>query len=223
MSAPYQAVWFDLDGTLLDTAPDLVAAVNRALVQHGHDPVPPEVILPYAGHGSRAMLRHALAADADDPRLPALQEAFYADYLRHIADHTRWFPGMEDLLAALEARGVLWGVVTNKLERFTYAIARHFGFELRAAALVCGDTLAVGKPDPAPLVYACSLAGVRPERCIMIGDSNADVQAASRAGMPSIFCDYGYTSRAELAAADRPLAFVPDVAALRPYLLGVEP
>ena len=150
-------------------------------------------------------------------------EAFYAEYLQHIADHTRWFPGMEDLLAALEARGVLWGVVTNKLERFTYAIARHFGFELRAAALVCGDTLAVGKPDPAPLVYACSLAGVRPERCIMIGDSNADVQAASRAGMPSIYCDYGYTSRSELAADDRPLAFVPDVAALRPYLLGVEP
>lgn len=223
MSAPYQAVWFDLDGTLLDTAPDLIAAVNRALVQHGHAPAPPEVILPYAGHGSRAMLMHALAAAADDPRLPALQEAFYADYLQHIADHTRWFPGMEDLIAALEARGVPWGVVTNKLERFTYAIARHFGFELRAAALVCGDTLAVGKPDPAPLVYACSLAGVRPERCIMIGDSHADVQAARRAGMPSIYCDYGYTSRAELAADDRPLAFVADVAALRPYLLGVEP
>ena len=152
MSAPYQAVWFDLDGTLLDTAPDLIAAVNRALVQHGYDAAPPEAILPYAGHGSRAMLRHALAAEADDPRLPALQDAFYADYLQHIADHTRWFPGMEDLLAALEARGVPWGVVTNKLERFTYAIARHFGFELRAAALVCGDTLAVGKPDPAPLV-----------------------------------------------------------------------
>ena len=95
MSAPYQAVWFDLDGTLLDTAPDLIAAVNRALVQHGHAPAPPEVILPYAGHGSRAMLRHALAAEADDPRLPALQDAFYADYLQHIADHTRWFPGME--------------------------------------------------------------------------------------------------------------------------------
>ena len=223
MSAPYQAVWFDLDGTLLDTAPDLIAAVNRGLVQHGYAAASPESILPYAGHGSRAMLRHALAADADDPRLPALQDAFYADYLQHIADRTRWFPGMEDLLAALEARGVPWGVVTNKLERFTYAIARHFGFELRATALVCGDTLAVGKPDPAPLAYACSLVGVRPERCIMIGDSNADIRAASRAGMPSIYCDYGYTSRAELAADDRPLAFVADVAALRPYLLGVEP
>ena len=130
---------------------------------------------------------------------------------------------MEDLIAALEARGVLWGVVTNKLERFTYAIARHFAFELRAAALVCGDTLAVGKPDPAPLAYACSLAGVRPERCIMIGDSHADIRAAARAGMPSIYCDYGYTSRAELAADDQPLAFAADVAALRPYLLGVEP
>ena len=223
MSAPYQAVWFDLDGTLLDTAPDLIAAVNRALQQHGYDPAPPEAILPYAGHGSRAMLMHALATAPDDARLPALQESFYADYLQHIADHTRWFPGMEDLIAALEARGVLWGVVTNKLERFTYAIARHFAFELRAAALVCGDTLAVGKPDPAPLVYACSLAGVRPERCIMIGDSNADIRAAARAGMPSIYCDYGYTSRAELAADDRPLAFAADVAALRPYLLGVEP
>ena len=79
MSAPYQAVWFDLDGTLLDTAPDLIAAVNRALVQHGHAPAPPEVILPYAGHGSRAMLMHALAAAADDPRQPALQEEFYAE------------------------------------------------------------------------------------------------------------------------------------------------
>ena len=169
------------------------------------------------------MLMHALAAAPDDARLPALQETFYADYLQHIAEHTRWFPGMEDLIAALEARGVLWGVVTNKLERFTYAIARHFAFELRAAALVCGDTLAVGKPDPAPLVYACSLAGVRPERCIMIGDSHADIRAAARAGMPSIYCDYGYTSRAELAADDQPLAFAADVTALRPYLLGVEP
>ncbi|MDO4643237.1 MAG: HAD-IA family hydrolase [Cardiobacteriaceae bacterium] len=208
MSSHYQAVWFDLDGTLFDTAPDLIAAVNRALVQHGYPLASAETILPYTGHGSRMMLQHALNAAPDDPHLPPLQDTFYDLYFRHIAEQTRWFPGMEGVIAALEAQAVPWGVVTNKLERFTYAIARHFDFDTRAAALVCGDTLATAKPDPAPLVYACAQCGVRPEHCIMIGDSNADIRAAARAGMPAVFCDYGYTSRAELSDEDKPIAYI---------------
>ena len=113
-----------------------------------------------------------------------------------------------------------WGIVTNKLERFTYALARHFQLEQRVAAIVCGDTLATAKPDPAPLAYACALAGVRPEQAVMIGDSAADIRAATRAGMPSIYCDYGYTSRADLAEDDCPIAFVDSPAALAPLLFG---
>ena len=89
MKARYKAVWFDLDGTLFDTAPDLIATVNRTLAEHGYPPAPAGVILPYTGHGSRQMLQHALSTTADDPRLPALQEAFYAHYLRHVAEETR--------------------------------------------------------------------------------------------------------------------------------------
>jgi phosphoglycolate phosphatase len=154
------AVFFDLDGTLADTAPDLAAAANRLVVEHGGAPVAYEKLRPVASHGARGLLGAAFGKQPEDPDFPALRDLFLAYYEADIAVHTRLFDGMPLVLDSLEAAGIRWGIVTNKIARFTLPLVAAIGLAPRASAVVSGDTTPYAKPHPAPLLHAAELIGV---------------------------------------------------------------
>ncbi|HKJ76365.1 MAG TPA: phosphoglycolate phosphatase [Gammaproteobacteria bacterium] len=182
----------DLDGTLADTAPDLAAALNRTLEEAGRSALPFERIRPVVSHGGRALLRLGFGLTGDEPEYAAVRERFLGHYQRDIALHTRLFPGMAELLAAVEANGMNWGVVTNKPAWLTDPLLAALGLNERAATVVSGDTLAVNKPDPAPMLHACREAGSGPGECLYLGDAERDVQAGRNAGMRTLVALFGY-------------------------------
>lgn len=182
----------DLDGTLADTAPDLAAALNRTLEEAGRPPLPFERIRPVVSHGGRALLRLGFGVTGEEPEYAALRGRFLDHYQRDIALHTRLFPGMEELLAAIEAARLNWGVVTNKPSWLTDPLLAALGLTGRAATVVSGDTLAVNKPDPAPMLHACREAGSAPGECLYLGDAERDVQAGRNAGMRTLVALFGY-------------------------------
>jgi phosphoglycolate phosphatase len=194
-----RTVLFDLDGTLADTAPDLGHALNALLAEHGLAPLAPENVRRTASHGAIAMLRAGFPLLPDE-ELPLLRERFLEHYRANIARHTRLFPGTATLLDRLEASGLRWGVVTNKLEYLTRPLLLALGLLERADCVVCGDTTAHAKPHPEPLLHACRLLGVAPAASVYVGDSRQDVEAARGAGMPCIIAAYGYLDGG--AAAD---------------------
>ena len=197
-----EAVFFDLDGTLADTAPGLARAANLLRQAEGLPPLPLEVLRPAASHGSPAMLAAALGLGPDHPRFPELRQRFLDLYARHLDRATRLFPGMGEVLEALGRRGLAWGIVTNKPRRFTEAVLRGLGLAGRPACVVSGDSTPRAKPDPLPLVHACRLAGCTPARAVYVGDAERDVVAARRAGMRALVAGFGY-----LGADDRPEAW----------------
>ena len=189
--AAVRAVLFDLDGTLVDTAPDLVAAVNAVLDAEGRPPLPEAVLRPLVSKGGRALLARAfpdLPPEARDAHLPA----FLARYGEALAVHSRPFAGIEALLGALEARGWRWGIVTNKPEGLARGVVEGMGWAARCGVLVGGDTLPVRKPDPAPLRLAAERLGVLPRHCVYVGDDARDIEAGRSAGMPTIAALWGY-------------------------------
>jgi phosphoglycolate phosphatase len=191
-----RAVLFDLDGTLADTAPDLIAAVNRLLVDEGRAPLPDAALRPLVSKGGRALLARAfpdLDADAREPLLPR----FLAAYAKALAVNTRPFDGVEALLADIEARGWLWGIVTNKPEGLAVGVVEGLGWSTRSKALVGGDTLPVRKPSPEPLWLAAQTLGVEPAQCLYVGDDARDIEAAKAAGMPSAAALWGYREARE--------------------------
>ncbi|MGY8524834.1 phosphoglycolate phosphatase [Paracidovorax citrulli] len=188
----FDAVFFDLDGTLADTAPDLAAAANRVVADHGRPPVAYELLRPVASHGARGLIGAAFGKTPDDPDFPALRDAFLNYYEADIAVHTRLFEGMDEVLQALERAAVQWGIVTNKIARFTVPLVRAIGLSPRAAAVVSGDTASHPKPHPAPLLHAAAACGVDPARCAYVGDDLRDIQAGKAAGMTTITAAYGY-------------------------------
>jgi len=188
----YDAVFFDLDGTLADTAPDLAAAANRLVVEHGHAPVAYERLRPIASHGARGLIGAAFGKGPEDPEFPALRDTFLAYYEADIAVHTRLFDGMAEVLAALEGASLPWGIVTNKITRFTAPLCAAIGLTPRAAAIISGDTTPHAKPHPAPLLRAAEVSGVDPIRCVYVGDDVRDIQAGKAAGMATIAAAYGY-------------------------------
>ncbi len=192
MITELQAVFFDLDGTLADTAPDLAAAANRLAVEHGRAPVAYESLRPVASHGARGLIGAAFGKTPDDPEFPALRDAFLDYYEADIAARTQLFDGMEAVLRALEAAGIPWGIVTNKQTRFTRPLVEAIGLTPRAAAVVSGDTTAHAKPHPAPLLLAAELSRVAPARCAYVGDDLRDIQAGKAAGMVTVAAAYGY-------------------------------
>ncbi len=198
-------VLFDLDGTLLDTAPDLVGALNRLRAEHGLAPLPYAGLRAVASHGSAAMVRAGFGIADDAPGFAALVARFVALYRDGLAEATAPLPGIEAVLAALEARGLRWGVVTNKPAALTGPLMAALGLAARAACIVSGDTLPTRKPDPAPMLHACALAGVSPAECLYIGDAERDVEAGRRAGMVTLAARFGY-----LGADDRPEAWGAD-------------
>lgn len=186
------AVLFDLDGTLADTAPDLGGALNRLRVEEGLPVLPLQQLRPHASAGARGLIGEGFGMTKDDLRYTDLQARFLALYEQHICDETRLFPGMEDVLDQLEQRCIKWGVVTNKHARFTTPLMDALGLARRAACVISGDTAARSKPDPAPLLMACSQAGIDPGNAIYVGDDERDVQAGRAARMRTVIAAWGY-------------------------------
>ena len=185
-------VLFDLDGTLLDTAPDLTTALNKALA-HFHFPgVSVNAITPYISYGAAAMIDTALEQDVSDAIKSDILEWLLNYYENHIADFTQLYEGMPELLANLETKGLPWGVVTNKRERMTHPLMHALDLTKRTACIICGDTTEYSKPHPQPMLTACQLAQVSPEECLYIGDAQHDIAAGKAANMKTLAATYGY-------------------------------
>ncbi len=186
-----RAALFDLDGTLLDSAPDMLATANRLRASHGHAPMTLGEIRPHVSRGSRAMLAAAFPALQAAQR-EAMVPVFLAHYLQELGRHSVLFQSIDAMLAALEADGVAWGIVTNKPEYLAREILPQLGWETRCAVLIGGDTLAERKPHPLPLLAAAERIGFAAAECVYVGDDERDIQAARAAGMPSIAALWGY-------------------------------
>ncbi|CAN0096963.1 unnamed protein product, partial [Phaeothamnion confervicola] len=188
-----QAVLFDFDGTLADTAPDLGGALNKMLVDRGRPALPMQNIRPHVSSGARGMLHVGFRITPADPAYEAMKDEFLANYRAAICVHTRLFEGMEELLSALESRGLPWGIVTNKAIRLTIPIVEQLGLAKRAACVVGGDTTPHLKPHPASLLHAAGEIRIPPAECWYVGDDLRDIQAAKAAGMVPVAVEYGYT------------------------------
>lgn len=187
-----QGVFFDLDGTLADTAPDLAAAANGLLLARGRPALPLETLRPFASAGARGLVGRAFGLTPQDEDFAALRDEFLANYEAAMCVHTRLFDGMLDILDRLEQRGLVWGIVSNKVERYVRPIVAQLGLSERSAATLGGDTAGFAKPHPAPLLMAAQRAGVPPEACVYVGDDLRDVQAGKAAGMGTVAAGYGY-------------------------------
>jgi 2-phosphoglycolate phosphatase len=204
---------FDLDGTLLDSAPDFVATLNRMLAERGDPAMPLDALRPHVSKGARAMLA------AGFPRLDvatrdAMIPAFLEIYQQELARHGAPFEGVEALLNAIEAAGCRWGIVTNKPEYLAVQLLPLLGWQRRCAVLVGGDTLPVRKPDPLPLLHAAMQLGLGADDCVYVGDDERDILAARAASMPSIAALWGYR-----LDADDPATWQADVSAATPHTL----
>ena len=184
-------VLFDLDGTLLDSAPDFVATIAVLRARRGEPAMPAAELRPHVSRGARAMLQAAFPA-LDEARRETLVQPFLDIYRGELARHGAPFAGVEPLLAALESEGSRWGIVTNKPEALARALLPLLGWESRCAVLVGGDTLPVRKPDPLPLLHAARSLGMAPADCAYVGDDERDIAAARAARMPSVVALWGY-------------------------------
>jgi phosphoglycolate phosphatase len=187
-----QAVLFDLDGTLADTAPDLAAAVNKMRHERGLEMVPLEDLRPLASAGARGLIGGAFGIGPDDHEFASMREEFLANYEADLCIETTLFQGIDAVLDELDARGVRWGIVTNKAARLTEPLVALLGLEERAGCVVSGDTTPHSKPHPAPLLHAAKELAVAPERIVYVGDDLRDVQAGFAAGMVTVAAAYGY-------------------------------
>jgi len=195
-----RAVLFDLDGTLLDTAPDMAGALNALRREHSLAPLPFAEIRGAVSHGAARVVRTGFP-DADPQGFASLQRRFLEIYRGALSCETRLFAGMEQVLETLAAWGIKSGIVTNKAAWLTEPLLEELRLRARFACVVSGDTLAEKKPHPLPLLHAAALAGVAPGDCIYVGDAQRDVQAAHRAGMPALVANYGYLLPGEDTAA----------------------
>jgi len=199
LSSPYQGVFFDLDGTLADTAPDLVAAANRLLVAHGKDQLPYEKLRSKASAGARGLIGASFGITPEHPEFIALRDEFFEYYESSIFVHSKLFDGVEELLDQLERSRIPWGIVTNKSERFTNPLLGLMGLKSRACAIVSGDTTPHSKPHPEPLLYAARLAQIDPAKSLYVGDDHRDIIAGRDAGMRTVTALYGYLGSPEPA------------------------
>ena len=213
--ARIRAVLFDLDGTLLDSAPDLGAAADQMRVQRGLPSLALADYRPAAGAGARGLLGVAFGMTPDHPDFAALREEFLGNYERCLTQRTRAFPGIDALVGELLARQLSWGVVTNKAARFTEPLTRSMGLFASAVAVISGDTTPHAKPHPEPLLEAARRLGVSPTECAYVGDDERDIVAGRAAGMLTVAATYGYLgSHSEVArwgadaAINSPLALL---------------
>jgi phosphoglycolate phosphatase len=187
-----RTVLFDLDGTLADTAPDLGYALNTLLAEHGKPVRPYSEIRPVASHGAAALIELGFGIARTDARFAPLRARFLEIYRAHLARETRLFPGMRELLDAIAARGLNWGIVTNKPAFLTEPLVDQLGLREDLACVVSGDTTANPKPHPEPMLHACRLAGSQPHECLYLGDAARDIEAGRAAGMKTLVALFGY-------------------------------
>ena len=192
LPTPWRAMLFDLDGTLADTAPDLAAAANAMRTARGLAPVPIERLRPMASQGARGLIGVAFDLAPNDNDYEALRVEFLDRYEAALAIHSRLFDGVTDVLDAIEAKGLVWGIVTNKAMRFTQPLTELLGLSTRAGAVVGGDTTPFAKPHPAPLLRAAEMLDIPASECIYVGDDHRDVIAGRAAGMWTVAAAWGY-------------------------------
>lgn len=186
------AIFFDLDGTLIDSAPDLACTANQMRVARDLPPLPYEQLRCMVGSGARGMIGAALGIKPDAPEFEALKHEFLDAYERRMLQETRIFDAVHGLLDALHAHPLPWGIVTNKAERFALPITQSLGLAARAVAVIGGDTTPYAKPHPAPLLEAARRAGVAAQHCIYVGDDERDIIAGRAAGMRTVAAAWGY-------------------------------
>jgi N-acetyl-D-muramate 6-phosphate phosphatase len=209
-----QAVLFDLDGTLIDSAPDLGAAADKMRVDRGLAPLPLTNYRSMAGAGARGMLGVAFGITPEHTDFAALREEFFLNYESCMTHRTFAFDGIAALINEIEKAGLKWGVVTNKSARFTEPLTRAMPLFASSHAIVSGDTTPYSKPHPAPLLEAARQLGVRPESCVYVGDDERDIVAGRAAGMSTVAACYGY-----LGAADEIASWKADAAIVSPAQL----
>lgn len=187
-----QAVLFDLDGTLIDSAPDLGAAADAMRTTRGLPSLPIEQYRPMAGAGARGMLGIAFGIDPEHQDFNTLREEFFSNYEQCLTQRTRFFPGVPELIEALAQRALPWGVVTNKSSRFTLPLTSAMPLFASAGTIISGDTTPHAKPHPLPLLEAAKRLGIPPANCIYVGDDERDIVAGLAAGMSTVAVTYGY-------------------------------
>jgi phosphoglycolate phosphatase len=188
----YEGVFFDLDGTLADTAPDLVAAANLLRIKRNLKPLPYEVLRPRASAGARGLIFGAFGYDKTHPEFEELRLEFLANYEKNICVHTKLFDGISEILEALETHSIAWGIVTNKSECLTHSLLNLMNLAMRSQAIIGGDTTPFAKPHPAPILKAAEICSVNPLNCIYVGDDLRDIVAGKAAGMTTVAAAYGY-------------------------------
>jgi N-acetyl-D-muramate 6-phosphate phosphatase len=190
-TAGIQAVFFDLDGTLVDTAPDMVSVLCDLLADNGFAPLPFATARASVSNGAAGLIKLAFP-DVDDEVRQRLHQEYLDRYEQSVCVRSKVFPGLLELLDELDSNGRPWGIVTNKPRRMTEPLLAKLGLVARAACVVSGDTLPQRKPDPAPLLYASRVAGVPPAQSVYVGDAERDIAAGRAAGMATIAATYGY-------------------------------
>ncbi len=200
MQRSIRAILFDLDGTLIDSAPDLGAAADQMRVARGLPSLPMADYRPFAGSGARGMLRVAFGMQPEDAEFPTMREEFFQNYERRMTQDTTVFDGVSDMLASIVARQLHWGVVTNKSKRFTEPLSRQMALFASAGAVVSGDTTPHAKPHPEPLLEAARRIGVDPQDCVYVGDDERDIIAGKAAGMHTVAAVYGYLGEKQSVA-----------------------
>jgi len=190
-------ILFDLDGTLLDTAPDLGTALNTQRAEHKLAPLPQERIRPIVSHGSPALLKLGFGIEPNDSRYAGMRARLLEIYRGCLSQETRLFPGIDAVLLDLEHRGMRWGIVTNKPGALTEPLLQAFNLNQRTACVVSGDTTPRRKPHPDQLLHACALTSCSPANSIYVGDAQRDVEAGRAAGMQTLVALYGYIDSSE--------------------------
>ena len=190
--SPYKGIFFDLDGTLADTAPDLVAAANQLLITRNLPPKQYEVLRPCASAGARGLIGGAFGIGIDHPDFIPLRDEFFANYEQALLVNSVLFEGVDYLLDQLDSANLPWGIVTNKSERFTHPLTELMGLRQRAASTISGDTTPHSKPHPEPILHAARVANIDPSKSVYVGDDIRDIVAGKAAGMKTIAAAYGY-------------------------------
>jgi phosphoglycolate phosphatase len=205
------AVLFDLDGTLADTAPDLVAVLNEMLHRHGRPPSPFAIARNEVSNGALGLLRLGFGAEYNDETIEALRQEFLEIYTRNVAIKTKIFNGLEDTINDISNYGARWGIVTNKPHAMTTPLLQELALQNAPSCVVSGDQLPQRKPHPAPLLFAADELDLSPENCIYVGDAPRDIEAGLAAGMGTIAVTYGY-----IRASDDPYSWGADIVISRP-------
>ena len=192
MNNQYSAVLFDLDGTLVDTAEDFIACLNKLLTLNGKNPIPASEVRKVVSDGARAMITLAFGIKEGEEGFENLKQQFLDLYLENIAVHSRLFPTLNDLISWCNEQGIPWGIVTNKPRKYAAPLIMALGLDTSIASLVCPDDVINTKPDPEPMLKACTEIAVDIEKCLYVGDHARDILAGKNANMKTIAAGYGY-------------------------------